>query len=274
MTDLKFHVDTAKCVRCGVCIRDCAPRILEFGPDGFPRLTADFEGKCTRCQHCLAVCPAAAVSILGRDPGKSAPNRGTPDAGELFNLIQCRRSFRSYRRENLDPDLLAKLRGMLAFVPTGVNAHSLDFAFVDDLAVMDSIRETVNSRVRELMTRDPLPPGVAGFARYRRQFLTGEDVIFRGAPHLLAVSAAEASPCPAVDPVIALSYFELYAQSLGVGTVWCGLAAGALKAFPDVLARLSIPEGYQLGYVMLFGPAGLRYPRAVQPDPVAVHPVR
>lgn len=274
MTDLKFHVDAGKCVRCGACIRDCAPRILEFGVDGFPRLVAGGEERCTRCQHCLAICPEGALSILGRAPEASAPNRNVPPPEELLDLIRCRRSFRSYRKENLDPERLKKLREMLVFVPTGVNAHSLDFAFVDELAVMDEIRETVLGRLRKLMALDPLPPEAAGFSRYRRLILAGEDAIFRGAPHLLAVSAAEHSPCPQIDPVIALSYFELYAQSLGVGTLWCGLAAGALRVFPDVMARFAIPEGYRLGYVMLFGPTALHYPRAVQPEPVAIRSVR
>ena len=73
MTDLKLHVDAGKCVRCGACIRDCAPRILEFGVDGFPRLVAGGEERCTRCQHCLAICPEGALSILGRAPEASAP---------------------------------------------------------------------------------------------------------------------------------------------------------------------------------------------------------
>ena len=272
MTDLKLHVDAGKCVRCGACIRDCAPRILEFGVDGFPRLVAGGEERCTRCQHCLAICPEGALSILGRAPEASAPNRNVPPPEELLDLIRCRRSFRSYRKENLDPERLKKLREMLAFVPTGVNAHSLDFAFVDELAVMDEIRASVNSRIVELMENRPETLG--GLVRYREQVLAGKDVIFRGAPHMLVVSAPEDSPCPAYDPTIALSYFELYANSLGLGTVWCGLAAAMFSLFPELAVRVGIPAGYRLGYVMLFGPAAVRYPRATQPEPAAVHSVR
>ena len=44
--------------------------------------------------------------------------------------------------------------------------------------------------------------------------------------------------------------------------------------FPELAERVGIPAGYRLGYVMLFGPAAVRYPRATQPEPAAVHSVR
>lgn len=272
MNGLNFAVDSRKCLRCGACIRDCAPGILAPGEGGIPVLLPETESRCTRCQHCLAVCPVGAVSIFGRNPADSVPAGNLPAPEAMLNLIRLRRSCRSYRRENIDRETLGKLKEMLAWVPTGVNNHRLDFAFVDDLAVMDEIRASVNTRIVELMKSSPETLG--GLVRYREQVLAGKDVIFRGAPHMVAVSAPEESPCPAYDPTIALSYFELYANSLGLGTVWCGLAAAMFSLFPELAVRVGIPAGYRLGYVMLFGPAAVRYPRATQPEPAAVHSVR
>ena len=113
MTELKFHVDESKCIRCGACIRDCAPAILEFDPDSeYPRVIPGAEPGCTRCQHCLAVCPRAAVEIFGRDPEESLPGNAVPDPDEILSLIANRRSFRSYRHENLDRVTLDKLKDM------------------------------------------------------------------------------------------------------------------------------------------------------------------
>ena len=61
MNGLKFVVDSKKCVRCGACIRDCAPGILAPGEGGIPVLLPETESRCTRCQHCLAVCPVGAM---------------------------------------------------------------------------------------------------------------------------------------------------------------------------------------------------------------------
>ena len=271
MNKLKFFVDESKCVKCGACIRDCAVEILEFDPvREFPHVIPGAEDACTRCQHCLAVCPTGAVEIFGRDPEESMPADSNPDPEEILSLIANRRSFRSYRHENLDDVTLGKLKDMLKFVPTGVNAHSLYFAFIDDVKVMDEFRDYVSNQIAGMLAGEPDSPFLARMARYRGQFERGKDVIFRGAPHMLVVAADEKSATPAVDPSIALSYFELYAQSLGVGTVWCGLAQGALNYFPELMRRLKLPEGYRAGYCMLFGPTNLRYRRAVQPEPVRI----
>ena len=275
MNEFQFFVDDSKCIKCGACIRDCALEMLEFDPEReLPHVIPGTEDSCTRCQHCLAICPTGALEIFGRDPEESLPPDSNPDPEEILSLIANRRSFRSYRHENLDAVTLDKLKDMLKFVPTGVNSHSLCFAFVDDVNVMDEFRKCVSDGIAAMFKQDPLPPFLAQMARYHKQLRRGKDVIFREAPHMLVVAAKEDSATPVVDPVIALSYFELYAQSLGVGTLWCGLAMGAIQAFPELLKRLDLPEGYRAGYCMLFGPTDLRYRRAVQPDPVRILSVR
>ncbi len=67
----KFVLEKDKCVKCGKCINTCSGMVLEFGKDGYPYMK-DFERfgwrGCWRCQHCLAVCPTGAISILGKKP--------------------------------------------------------------------------------------------------------------------------------------------------------------------------------------------------------------
>ena len=91
---------------------------------------------------------------------------------------------------------------------------------------------------------------------------------------MVVVSSPINAPCADIDPIIALSYFELYAQSMGIGTVWCGLAYKLFKMFPDLCEYIEIPEGYKVGYVMLFGPADIEYPRATQPEPFKIISVK
>ena len=83
---------------------------------------------------------------------------------------------------------------------------------------------------------------------------------------MIVVSSPINAPCANIDPVIALSYFELYAQSMNIGTCWCGLAYAMLRIFPELCEHLEIPAGYKVGYVMLFGPTHAKYPRATQPE--------
>ena len=63
------------------------------------------------------------------------------------------------------------------------------------------------------------------------------DIIFRGAPHALIVSAPPDAPCPAEDVVLALATFDLLAQSARLGTVWWGLLKMVLEVLPAFRGR-------------------------------------
>ena len=38
----RFVIDRSKCTHCGKCINTCSGMVIEFGPDGFPRMK-EFE---------------------------------------------------------------------------------------------------------------------------------------------------------------------------------------------------------------------------------------
>ena len=111
-------------------------------------------------------------------------------------------------------------------------------------------------------------------ASYVNAIENGEDVIFRGAPHMVIVSVPLNAPCAGVDPMIALSYFELYAQSMGVGTLWCGFADACFKLMPDMCDYIGVPDGYKVSYVMLFGKPDIKYARITQPEEFEIESVR
>lgn len=259
---MEFNVDE-KCIHCGKCISDCMGKALKFNQNRIPELD---ESKCIKCQHCLAICPTGALSICGKRPEESVIPDSIPKAEQMLNLIKNRRSIRHYKNENIDKDLMLKLKDMLNWVPTGVNNHRLVFSFIDDVEVMNEFRNYTNGKMLEAL-KNPVLKHLAGkFERYKKAFLRGEDIIFRGAPYMVVVSAPIDSPCGDIDPVIALSYFELYAKSLGIGTCWCGIADAVIRMFPELCETLEIPENYKLGYAMLFGMPDVDYKRATQPE--------
>lgn len=266
MTILNLKIDEDKCIHCGLCIKDCMVGVIEFNGNNIPTVAEGGENRCIKCQHCLAVCPTGALSILNVNPEQSEVIEQY-DSEALLNLIKSRRSFRAYKNENLDQERMDKLKNMLNWVPTGVNNHRLHFSFVDDVEVMNDVREYTNKKIIELVSRPIADNLTKKFERYKKAILRGNDIIFRGAPHMVVVSSPIDAPCRDIDPMIALSYFELYAQSLGVATCWCGLGYNALNFFPELCKQFEIPEGYKVSYTMLFGPADIKYSRAIQPEP-------
>lgn len=94
---------------------------------------------------------------------------------------------------------------------------------------------------------------------------SGKDILFRGAPHLLIVSALEESAAPLHDSIIALSTFELYASSYGVGTIWNGLTTLTISELvPALKDRLGIPKDHKIGYAMGFGLPAVQYERTIE----------
>lgn len=262
MSDLNLKINE-NCVHCGKCLNDCIGRVLEFDENNVPY--AAHPERCIQCQHCLAICPVGALSILGKSPENSEPvKEHNPD--EILNLIKSRRSFRHYKAENISFEVMNRLKNMLNWVPTGINFHKLHFAFVDDIEVMNDIRDYTNKKVLNAFEKPFVNSVLKKFERYKKAILSGQDVIYRGAPHMVVVSTPVNAPCRDVDPMIALSYFELYAQSLGLGTCWCGFGYAILNLFPELCKQLEIPAGYKVSYVMLFGNSDDKYSRATQPE--------
>jgi nitroreductase/NAD-dependent dihydropyrimidine dehydrogenase PreA subunit len=271
----KLHVNPEKCSSCGQCAEDCPPRIIALTPAG-PRIPPDQEASCYSCQHCLAVCPTGALSILGLNPGDSQSLAGwQADSQGLETLIKARRSVRRYRDENVDPALLERLLDVAGHAPTGVNARQVHLTLVDDREKMARFRAEALAELGQVVRNQGLPEGMGRFAEFSRLWEEqGVDVLFRGAPHLLIASAAPQAVTPVPDCMIALATFDLLAQAHGVGTLWDGIAKAALaELLPGARRRLGLPADHTLGYVMVFGPPAVRYARTVQREALSVHRV-
>lgn len=268
---LQFVVDQDKCTRCGQCVFDCPSRIIEQSGHAAPFIRPENEARCIQCQHCLAVCPPAAVSIFGRDPNRSLSlSAGSfPDLEKMIALVRGRRSVRRYRDENVDPALLQRLLSALSNVPSGINRRALTFSVIDDKAGLQRFRLKVLNGLAAAEKEGRVP---AQFAYLMQAvpawFKEGVDMIFRGAPHLLIVSAAPESVCPEEDVNLALACFDLMAQSAGLGTVWCGMAKMALELLPELKESVGLQPGH-FYYTMMFGLPSFRYARTVQRDDAA-----
>jgi ferredoxin len=269
---LNFTVNDKLCTRCRQCVNDCPSRIIEQEGKNIPLIRPAQEEACIQCQHCLAICPAAAISILGRNPGNSLPLAAAqaPSLEQMARFVRSRRSVRQYKDKNVDPQLIQSLLKTLANVPTGVNRRELSFHVIDDKAVMRQLRETVLGELAAAAKANRLPEQMAYLQNAIPLYIDkGYDLIFRGAPHALIVSAPPDAPCPREDVALALAYFELLAQSAGLGTVWWGMCKMVFETLPALKPMIGLPPDHWY-YAMLFGIPSIHYARTVQRDDAAV----
>ncbi len=266
---MKLDIDFSRCVRCGACVRDCPRKIIRIVPDGYPELIPEKMDQCIDCQHCVCVCPKLALTVNGHNPKDATPKCDFPTPASMMNLIKMRRSYRHYKPENISDKQIAFLKEMLAYPPTGVNTQDLHYTFIWDKAVMDKFR-WLTFEALDHATQGATEGRLLHFANIVRANEKGRDALFCSAPHMVVVSCPPDIPCPDADPFIALSYFELMAHTMGIGTLWCGLLKWAFTLIaPQLTEKLQIPAGYEVKYVMLFGLPDVRYFRAVQRGPIS-----
>ncbi len=258
-----IKVDNDKCTHCGLCVKVCMTSSIALNEDNIPSYTKEGIFRCNGCQHCMAICPTGSISLNGLDPNKSEPV-GYGNSDSILNLIKSRRSIRFFKDESLSKDNIEKIKEMLAYTPKGDNVESLLFSIVGTKEKMESIRQATYNNIMKM------PDDLSLIKFIKWSYQNGKDIVYRNSPSMVAafVNSAKVIPgCEAADPIIALSYLELYAWSLGLATCWCDIGWTMIKQMPDVCKLIEMPDGYDLGYIMLIGVPTVKYRRTVQKEP-------
>ncbi len=264
MTEL-FKVDSARCVKCGMCVRDCAFKALKTSETGEPVMQD--AAKCMRCQHCFAVCPVGAIRFDGHsaDVAPVAKSLELPSAQAVENWMSVRRSTRRFSEESVDRAVLDRIFRALANAPTGCNARSLTFTCYPDRTSMDGFRRSFLHAIESHRDGDKLLPRWLAVPAIRMR-KGGEDLFFRGASGMVIISSDETNEAvttPHEDVAAACAYFEMLAQANGLATCWCGFLKLVQQAVPELLEVTSGIRRTTPFYAMLFGKPGIRYPRGV-----------
>ena len=260
-----IKINEERCLRCGLCVKDCSAGCLTVNGDGIPVWRENPDRGCMGCQHCMTVCPVGAFSFGGVDPD-TLPDAVCADPEDLLVMIRSRRSVRSYREEDVPQEKLDRIREMLSYTPTGGNLDNLHFTLIGSHEKMDEIRRTTYAAIAGLTPDSPMYHMKAFMEREQEK---GWDIAYRGAPAMIAcaVNRDKVAPgCDIVDPIIALTYFELFADSLGLGTLWDDFATMLANSIPELYEKLEIPDEYSLSFILVFGIPAHPYKRAAKKD--------
>lgn len=271
---LDFKVDNETCISCGQCASDCPAMIISMETN-LPVIDPELEQYCIACMHCVAICSEASVSIFGYNPeqGVNISDSVLPTAEQLEVLIKSRRTTRNYQDRNVDAGLITKMINVASHSPSGHNDRGLHFSVIEDKGVLFDLRSTVYEEMEKLINAGNLPEDLEMFVDILEAWKqTGKDIIFRNAPHLLLVSADVESASPQQDAIIAMSSFELYANSNKIGTVWNGLATLTFsELLPSLQKKFGIPETHRLEYVMGFGHPAIWYKRTIERESPSIN---
>lgn len=237
------RVDQMKCIGCGLCEEDC----LAFNI-GVQEGKAEVKGECLECGHCVAVCPANAVSIDGYDMDdieEYEEEAFTVDPEKLLRAIKFRRSIRFYKEKKVSEKDLKMLSQAGRYTATAKNNQDCCFVFVQE--EREELKERVWGFIDAMGKHvdKALLPYVA-FNR-RRKADPSDDYLFRNAPVVLFVT----SDWP-VDAGLAAQNIETMANALGMGALYNGFLARIADANEELKKWLGI-EGKTIKACLLLG---------------------
>jgi nitroreductase/NAD-dependent dihydropyrimidine dehydrogenase PreA subunit len=254
-----FTVDPEKCNRDGLCVLACPTRVIQKpGEKEIPVPTMDFVDYCLACGHCVAVCPTGAFCLDWLSPAM-CPNIKKElnlTAVQAEQFIRSRRSIRNFKAESVERSKLEKLLEIACFAPSAKNSQPWHWTVVESTASVRRMAAMVVDWMRSVIEQFPEQAQLRGLPRVVSTWDAGEERICRGAPHVIVVHGEKNYGFGAEDGALALSYLELYAPLLGLGTCWGGYFYSAVNAYPPLFAALGLPAGHRA-----FGAVMVGYPR-------------
>jgi nitroreductase/NAD-dependent dihydropyrimidine dehydrogenase PreA subunit len=247
-------VDQDLCTRCGICSVVCPMAIVSPADENtLPVVKDTFAGMCIQCGHCEVSCPSQALLLNVRPDEKISLPTGagkiSPD--DMGYYLKKRRSVRHFTKDPVLKKTIAQVLDISRYAASGGNGQPVQWLVIQDPKNVRKIAELTVEWMKTLInTAHPMSgyvPMLIG------AWDGGQDVICRGAPHLLFAHIPEGNPVAFVDAIIALTHFEIAAPAYGIGTCWAGFVAMAATSYEPLQKELGIPAGRKSAYAMMFG---------------------
>lgn len=267
-----IQVDDKKCKKDGICVTECPAGIIKLRDKTKPpEMVEGGDQICLVCGHCVAVCPHGALSHRKTPLEVCPPIEDelviSPD--QALQFLRSRRSVRHYKQKPVAKETLQSLIDAARYAPTGGNAQDLAWTVHTDA---DTIKDIADLTVEWM--RAFVESGADGGASYLPFIIAaydaGVDTVTRKAPCLITASAPKRNSNGLVDLTIALSYLELMAVPVGLGTCWAGLIARALRFSEPLQERVGLPDGHAHFYPMMIGFPKFGYHRLPERKPARV----
>lgn len=259
-------IDVTKCKQDGICAAECPAGIIKLkNGKGSPEINPDNFQSCLLCGHCVAVCPNGALSHSEIRIENCPPIRKELEISheQAVQFLRSRRSIRVFKDQPVEQEKIQQLINIARYAPTAANAQLLEWNVYTDKDTIFRFAELTIAWMRELI-------GTSGsaFAPYYipvvKTWDAGYESILRGAPVVLIPSAPSISNNGLVDLSIALSYLELAAPTLGLGTTWAGLMQAALINSKALQKAVDLPKDHSHHYPIMLGYPKFKYHRLIE----------
>jgi nitroreductase len=214
----------------------------------------------------VAVCLNGSLShqdeLLEKSPEILESLQITPEQCE--QLLKSRRSVRVFKDQPVSREIITRLIGAARYAPTGHNNQEVEWLVIDNKKELENIEDLGIQWIEWTMKNNPQLAAAFHMVEMLKNQKKYHNIFLRGAPVLVVTHAAKGSTSPAVaqiDCATALSYLDLAANCLGLGTCWAGFVNTMANNFPLVKAAIALPENQGTYGCMMIGYNKFRYHR-------------
>lgn len=256
-------IDETRCKRDGICVRECPSVVIQIGGNGLPEILSGAERNCLDCGHCVAVCPHGALNH------QRVPAAGSPaikanlriDEERALQFLRSRRSIRHFVQKPVEKNAIRRLIEGARYAPSAGNSQLVEWLVIGDKSRLREISRLTVDWVREVAKNPEIVAASPYLPVVVSAWDAGFDSVLRDAPALVIASAPREAMNGLVDVTISLTYLDLLAPAMGLGTCWAGLLQGALVHTPSLKKVVGIPENHTQHYPMMVGYPEFTYHR-------------
>jgi nitroreductase/NAD-dependent dihydropyrimidine dehydrogenase PreA subunit len=267
-----FKIDEKNCSRDEICAAVCPARLIELKDGGYPSPIDGADELCIRCGHCVVACPNGCLSHGEIPVGECPPVRQELmlTAEHCEHFLRSRRSIRSYLDKPVSRSEIERLIQVARHAPSGHNSQCAEWLVLDNRDELKRLAGIVAGWMEWMLANMREMALSFHMDRTLQRWNEGEDVILRGAPVVIITHAAEANRLAPSTCTIALTYLELAATSMGLGSCWAGWFNAAATTFPPMKKALALPAGHQCFGAMMLGYPEYAYHRLPTRRPPAI----
>jgi nitroreductase/Pyruvate/2-oxoacid:ferredoxin oxidoreductase delta subunit len=259
-----LKVDQKKCTKCGMCGEVCPRQIIHVSENGPEVIEKEL---CIACGHCVAICPNAALDNQRNPLSQQISLERNPILNETdaATFLRSRRSIRSFKKKPVSRETMLELLNIARYAQTGGNSQGLAYLVLENPETI----ERISSVTMDWMCKQE---GLGQYVHYINVYnQTGKDMVLRGAPSVVLALAEEGFRSGWDKACYALTYAELYATTLGLGTCRAGLLEQCAKSeYQPLLEMLRIPTSKKVCGALMVGYPKFSYKRLVERNPLEV----
>jgi nitroreductase len=172
---------------------------------------------------------------------------------QVEHFLRSRRSIRTYKKKQVDRDVLAKLIDVARFAPSGHNRQPVNWLVIYGSDEIYRLAGIIIEWMRSLIKEDSPLAAAMHLDRVVAAWEAGVERICRGAPHVIVAHAPQDERTAPAACTIALTYVELAAPSFGLGACWADYFNAAANFWPPMMEALSLPDGHVCFSAMMVG---------------------